>query len=124
MYARAKSILAKAGGPGILTQAQDDKRAREDKTSLVQASKEELTVVRTLVKFPEVVEAASEKMAPHLIATYLFDVAQKFNKLYETTPILKAPDADKVRLLTLIEATTQVIQNGLYLLGIETLETI
>ena len=63
-------------------------------------------------------------MAPHLIATYLFDVAQKFNKLYETTPILKAPDADKVRLLTLIEATTQVIQNGLYLLGIETLETI
>lgn len=124
MYARAKSILTKAGGPEILTQAQDDKRAREDKTSLVEASREELTLVRTLVKFPEVVEAASEKMAPHLIATYLFDLAQKFNKLYETTPILKAPDADKVRLLTLIEATTQVIQNGLFLLGIDTLETI
>lgn len=124
MYARAKSILTKAGGPGILTQAQDDKRAREDKTSLVKASREELTVVRTLVKFPEVVEAASEKMAPHLIAAYLFDLAQKFNKLYETTPILKAPDADKIRLLTLIKATAQVIQNGLYLLGIETLETI
>lgn len=118
MYARAKSILVKAGEHEI------PKEVRNDKKNIISASKEERAVVRALVKFPEVVEAASEKMVPHLIATYLFDLAQKFNKLYETTPILKAPDADKVRLLTLIEATAQVIKNGLFLLGIETLEKI
>jgi len=63
-------------------------------------------------------------MAPHLIATYLFDLAQKFNKLYESTPILKAKDEERARLLSLIAATAQVIKNGLYLLGIETLDSI
>lgn len=111
-YARAKSILAK--------------ESSQDSTSDSQAneSAEEFTLLRTLAKFPEAVESASQKMAPHIIATYLFDLAQKFNKLYESTPILKANKDDRVRLLKLISATAQVLKNGLYLLGIETLESI
>ncbi|OGK18544.1 arginine--tRNA ligase [Candidatus Roizmanbacteria bacterium RIFCSPHIGHO2_02_FULL_40_13b] len=126
-FARIQSILKKnsssvmpnsfrhleipALSAGRLKQVQDD-------------NKEELSLLRTLFKFPEVVESAAEKMAPHLIATYLFDLAQKFNKLYESTPILKAKDEERARLLSLIAATAQVIKNGLYLLGIETLDSI
>ncbi len=111
-YARAKSILAKESNQGSVSSSEANESA------------EEVTLLRTLAKFPEVVEAASVKMAPHVIATYLFDLAQKFNKLYESTPILKASVDDRTRLLQLISATAQVLKNGLYLLGIETLESI
>ncbi len=110
-YARANSIVIKAGDVGA--------------TNITDTSNpNELVLLRTLIKFPEVTEAAAQKIAPHLIATYLFDVSQKFNKLYESTSIMKSNNEDKTRLLLLTKATMQVIKNGLNLLGIETLEKI
>jgi arginyl-tRNA synthetase len=85
---------------------------------------EELALLRTLFKFPEIVEDAAENYAPHLIATYIFDLAQKFNVLYEKLPILKAEEQDKQKRLLLVQATAQILKNGLYLLGIETLDKI
>lgn len=109
-YARANSIVQKVTNVG--------------ETSTQTSNPVELTLLRSLVKFPEVTEAAAQKLAPHLIATYLFDLGQKFNKLYEATSILKSNDSDKARLLLLTRATMQVIKNGLYLLGINTIEKI
>ncbi|HEC65843.1 MAG TPA: arginine--tRNA ligase, partial [bacterium] len=113
-YARAKSILRQAHSSSLTAQSQ---RLRE-----VLNTEEEMSVIRLLRRFPEVVQEAGEDYSPHLIANYLFDLAQRFNSFYKKHPVLKADKKDKEARLSLVAATAQVIKNGLYLLGIKTLE--
>ncbi len=81
---------------------------------------EELTVMRKLQQFPEIIENAANQYLPNIICNYLFELAQNFNSFYQEIPVLKEEDELK-RLfrLMLIKATAQVLQNGLNLLGIE-----
>lgn len=87
-------------------------------------SSDEMTLIRTLVRFPEVVDDAARMLAPHVVCTYLYELSQAFNTFYEKHPILKAPDEQKVFRLMLTRATAQTIKNGLHLLGIALLDTI
>jgi arginyl-tRNA synthetase len=53
----------------------------------------------------------------------LFELAQTFNAFYQEVSILKEADESKKEFrLSLITGTAQVLENGLYLLGIETPE--
>jgi arginyl-tRNA synthetase len=81
---------------------------------------EEVSLLRALNKFPEVVELAGEKFAPNILCNYLFDLAQKFNLFYQKHKIIGS-DQEDFR-LTLTAGVGQVIKNGLNLLGIEALE--
>lgn len=83
---------------------------------------EEKALVRTIFRFPYVVEEAVFHLAPHLIATHLYDLAQKFNVFYQKHPILKEKDEIKHFRLSLTKAVAQVLKNGLHLLGIRTVE--
>jgi len=83
---------------------------------------EENDLLRTLVQFSETVFEAGQKNAPHIIAGYLFSVAQKYSAFYENCPILKAEDAEKEFRLSLTLATSLVLKKGLHLLAIETVE--
>ncbi len=107
-YARTQSVLAKV-------KSQKSKVKTTTQNSKVMEN-EELALLRTLHRFPEVVAEAAEKFAPHMICNYLFDLAQKFNLFYQKCPILES-DNKEFR-LGLTQATGQVIKNGLYLLGI------
>ncbi len=78
---------------------------------------EELAILRHLVHFPEIVLETEERLSPNLVALYLFDLAQKFNLFYQKHKI-----AGSLFRLKLTEAVGQVLKNGLYLLGIETVE--
>lgn len=132
-HARTRSVLAKAKQPSIISHK-----------SLI-INPEELSLLRTLYKFPEVVEEAGKNYAPNLICNFLFDLAQKFNLFYTKHPILKpAKNTSEVALssskgllrgegisevektrnfrLALTSATAQVLKNGLLLLGIEPME--
>jgi len=80
-------------------------------------SKEEETLLRFFYQFPETILAAAEGFAPHLLAQYLFALAQKFNLLYQKQRILTSP-----RRLFLTAVTAQVLKMGLEILGIEVLE--
>lgn len=93
-------------------------------TSFNQFQLEELSLLRALPRFPEVVADAAHNYTPHLIATYLYDLAQKFNLFYEKCPILKADDDVKTVRLQLTAASAQIIKNGLHLLGINILNKI
>ncbi|KKU18948.1 MAG: hypothetical protein UX30_C0022G0001, partial [Candidatus Saccharibacteria bacterium GW2011_GWA2_46_10] len=73
-----------------------------------------------------------------LICNFLFDLAQKFNSFYNNVPILEKSQGSRVRSqgqsseglsseflilnsnfrLALTAATSQILKNGLYLLGI------
>lgn len=111
-YARARSILRKSG--------EDTKLSNYNGAKL---TNEERVLLRTLYTFPEVVYEAGKGMSPNLIANYLFDLAQKFNLFYQKVPILGTDDSEmRNQRLTLTDATSKILQKGLYLLGIKTLE--
>src|SRR5690606_41867795 len=85
-------------------------------------NEDELAVLRQLIKFPETVSEAAHNYAPHLVCNYLFDLAQKYNLFYHNNQILKSKDEEKALRILLTKATAQVLQNGLQLLGIKTVE--
>jgi arginyl-tRNA synthetase len=75
-----------------------------------------------LFRYPLAVSQANEKYDPSEIAKYLFELAQSFNDYYHDVPVLKAAAEVRLARLALIKAVSQVIKNGLDLLGIEVVE--
>ena len=69
-------------------------------------------------------EAVAERLEPHRLCTYLFELAACFHSFYESCPILKEDVGEDVRSsrLALCDLSARVIHDGLGLLGIETVE--
>jgi len=67
-----------------------------------------------------VVEQATTDLLPSHICTYLYELAQNFNRFYESSRIIGDP-RQAIR-LKLVEAYAQVLKNGLELLSIPVLE--
>jgi arginyl-tRNA synthetase len=107
-YARARSVLRKASSPIS---------PRSPLSPRVPLVSEERILMRSISQFPDVVAEAAQNFLPNTICTYLFHLAQEFNLFYAKHPII----GNTMR-LALTAATSQVIKNGLYLLGIETME--
>lgn len=101
-HARARSILAKAGGQkgSTLSELQPDERS----------------LVRKLSEYPEVITQATTELMPHYICTYLYELAQKFNQFYEKNRVI-GDDRQELR-LKLVENYANTLKNGLNLLGI------
>ena len=83
---------------------------------------EEIGLIRLLSNFPEIAAKSSNDLKPHLIASYLYSLAQKFNEYYHIHQILKADAQIRDARILLISSVRQVIKNGLNLLGIDVLE--
>ncbi len=109
-YTRIQSILRKA-----------NVSSAEVTGTLVIAATEEKDLAVKLLQFQEVLEQAAVDAYPHLLCTYLYDLASLFMRFYEACPILKEGVAPSVRdsRLTLANHVAQTIENGLNLLGIE-----
>lgn len=107
-YARARSIIRKA-------QEESDKEEEfsEDKVT---------AVLRLLPKFKETIINAAQEYKPNILSNYLYELAQAFNSFYNDVSVLRAPKEEKQRLLDLVDSTSQILKNGLNLLGIKTLE--
>ena len=77
-------------------------------------------MIKTLSRFPIVVRDACLNNRPHLIPSYLFELASQFNQFYRDCPVLKA-DSEilKKERLALVDSTRIVLRNGLHLLGID-----
>lgn len=70
-----------------------------------------------MTEYPEVVAAATLSLEPHLIATYLYEMAQEFNRFYESSKIV-GDEREAIR-GRLVAAYTAILKNGLGLLGIK-----
>ncbi len=114
--ARIKSIIKKSKIKNQKSKLQFKVRNLEFR------EKEEHNLIIKLAKYPEAVERAGENYNPAEIAKYLFELAQKFNNYYHKIPILKAEAKTRQVRLALINTVSQVIANGLGLLGIEAVE--
>jgi len=111
-YARAKSILRKA------------KKANKQSLHLNQlGSPEEKQLVSLLNSFPSAVEKSASSMSPHAICNFLIETAAAFNRFYHAHPVLQAENSElRNERLALVQATAQVLKNGLHLLNIEAIE--
>ncbi len=82
----------------------------------------ENVLLRSLYQFPEIVEKAATLYAPHLIAQFLYELSRNYNNFYQSSPILSSQEGTKQFRLALTRAVSIILKEGLYLLGIETVE--
>ncbi|MGB5709100.1 MAG: arginine--tRNA ligase [Arenicellales bacterium] len=78
----------------------------------------EQELMQSLSKYPEVIESAARSLEPHQVAYYLRDLATAFHTYYNAHPFLASENDMRLARLGLIDATRQVIANGLDLLGV------
>jgi arginyl-tRNA synthetase len=111
-YTRVAGVFRKLG-----------KGFEEVEGQIVLQAEQELELAARLAQFGEVLNALAEKGTPHILCTYLYDVAGLFSSFYENCPILAAenPEQQQSR-LRLAALTGRTLKQGLQLLGLETLE--
>jgi arginyl-tRNA synthetase len=81
---------------------------------------QERALALQLLQFDAAVHDTIEKLSPHRLCTYLFDLAQAFTAFYEACPVLKdGYEATRDSRLALCDLTARTLQQGLALLGIE-----
>lgn len=107
-YARSMSVLEKAGNKEI------------ELKNITTLTSEEKNLLRWIYRFPEIVEVAGNNLSPNLICSYLIELSSRFNLFYANCKIV-GTDSEMFR-LSLTKAMAQVLSNGLWLLGIETVE--
>jgi arginyl-tRNA synthetase len=102
-------------------------KAQQNADSLIEPIKlhdtQEITLTKHLLQFPEVIDAVVNKATPHLLCTYLYELAGCFSTFYEACPILNQEDKEmRNSRLKLAAMTARILEQGLSLLGIETLK--
>ena len=78
----------------------------------------ELTLLARLAAYPETVLEAANNYEPHQIGYYLRDLAHEFHTYYNACQILVDDEKLRNARVSLVSAIKQVIQNGLFLLGV------
>lgn len=81
-------------------------------------SERETALLQRLAEFPEVLQKATEELAPHLLAFYLKDCAADLHTYYNAERVLVDDPALRHARLALLLATRQVLRDGLTLLGV------
>lgn len=112
-YTRVQSIFRKAGvTPESLTNA------------ILIGTEQEKTLAIKLLQFSEVLDQVAREAMPHLLCTYLYEIASLYMTFYEACPILKDGIEANVRdsRLRLCHLVAKTIEQGLDLLGIEVME--
>jgi arginyl-tRNA synthetase len=106
-HARACSILRKAAEQNI--------SASLDLKNASPAG----DIEKLLSRFPAVVERAQKELAPQLVATFLINLASAFNSYYAENIIVDAEKSESSYRVALTGAVKNVLENGLWLLGIK-----
>ena len=83
---------------------------------------EELDLAKQMLRFGDALLEVERTYKPNILASFLYDLATKFNLFYQAHAVLKAPEAVRPTRLLLCDLTARYIRKGLELLGIETLE--
>ena len=109
-YARIRSILRKW----------NDKITLDEKAFEVELAEKEISLIQRLQGFETAVRQAGQDYNPSCIANYCYDLVKEYNQFYHDFSVLKEEDEAKrqVRLM-LSSAVSQVVKNGMGLLGIE-----
>jgi arginyl-tRNA synthetase len=103
-HVRARSILRKASLKLNATH------------SSIELQPDERILMRKLGEYTETVDLAIRELLPHYICTYLYELAQTFNRFYENNRVINHErQAERLQLVSLYANT---LKQGLELLGI------
>lgn len=78
----------------------------------------ERSLLLKISEYPDVIQLATIELTPHIMCTYLYELAQTFNRFYENSRVA-GDEREQIRLL-IIAAYSVVLANGLTILGIPT----
>ncbi|MEH7075867.1 arginine--tRNA ligase [Neobacillus drentensis] len=106
-YARACSILRKAAGKIELAPVVYNN-----------SWEKEWKIISLLMEFAPAIKRACVNFDPSQVAKYIIDLAQAFNKYYAEVKILEESPEQQAR-LALVYSVTEVLKEGLRLLGLE-----
>ena len=82
------------------------------------ASASEKGLMMEIVKFNSVIAQAAEELAPHKICSFIYDLANAFNRFYHETRILAEEDGERRESwITLLGLTREVLETSIDLLG-------
>ncbi len=109
-YTRVRSIFRKTTEPNW------------DKVVINLDAAEELSLAKHLMSFGHTLEMVAEDNRPNYLCNYLYDLAGRFSRFYESCPVIKAGQAERESRLVLCELTGRVLQRGLDALGIQVTE--
>ncbi len=112
-HARVASVMKQAG---IAMSETSSTLGDADLAPLTSAYEEAL--LRRLAAFPEELTVAARELAPHLVTTYLRELAAEFHSYYNAERFLVDDPGIKRARLALAAAAGQTIRNGLAVLGI------
>ncbi|MFP4188582.1 MAG: arginine--tRNA ligase [Halobacteriales archaeon] len=110
-----------ARASGILEKTDADPADASDALGSLDAP-EERALLRKIGELSAVVEDAADELAPHRLATYSRELAERFNEFYRECPVLDADEDTKRARLALVAASRVAIERSLGLIGVETPE--
>ena len=110
--ARIYSILAKAQ----LKPGEFEEKAVPFETDT------ECALARKLLSFPLVISQTIIDLRPHILCTYLFELSGIFSSFYNADKVIANDESIRSRRLLLCTRTLRVLETGLHLLGLKTLE--
>ena len=112
-FTRVQSIFRKAGVTPESLQGE-----------IIIGTEQEKTLAIKLLQFSEVLDQVAREALPHLLCTYLYEIASLYMTFYEACPILKEGIEPEIRdsRLRLCHLVARTIEQGLELLGIEVME--
>ena len=117
-YTRVQSIFRKG-----LLQLADTDVTKLHATHIELKEPVEKQLALQLFQLESVLHAVAERLEPHRLCNYLFEIATLFSSFYEACPVLKAhSETSRTTRLLLCELTARTLKLGLNLLGIRVLE--
>jgi len=111
-HARICSIVRNADEKGYTIPAYEEVDLRFLKLP------EEVNLIKTIIRFPEVVEGAATALEPHRLTFYLNDLAALFHSYYNKHRVLSDEEGLSKARLFLIKTILTVVRNALRLLGV------
>ena len=117
-HARVASVMKQLASRGLAFEREAGLAAAE-----LLASPHEQAVLKSLTRYPEILEQAAVNRAPHTLAHYLRDLANDFHTYYNAEVFIVAEAPLRNARLALVLAVQQVLRNGLTLLGVSAPES-
>ncbi len=117
-HARVCSVLRQAADKGLAAEPSPGVTHLERLTET-----HEQDLLKTLARYPELVEEAALGEEPHQLTHYLRELANDFHTYYNAHQFLVEDAALRDARLKLILAVRQVLRNGLNLIGVSAPET-
>jgi arginyl-tRNA synthetase len=118
--ARIRSIIRKAAADS------DSVTTDLESAPITLEHESEIRLAKAILRFPEVTDAAATDLRPNVLTDYLFELSKTFNLFYDRKLGVRVLNAETKSLMTsrlrLCDITARVLDVGLNLLGIRTIE--